>query len=425
MPAKQQHARKGGGKFLPAFCNVCGVLMLLAVFLLCLPLVVPGLMGYQSYNVSSASMEPAVPVGSAMYVETVDPSYLQEGDVIAYHDGESVAAHRVVTNRSTIEELVIKGDANEKEDFDPLPYDAVVGRVAFSVPTLGTFTAVLTTPIGLIYLVLAAACGVMLNMLASQMRALRRPVAPGLKPKRRSIWQPVAASFLLAVFVGSAGVVGYTMYQHYVSDTIYHDASDRFTKEGGPVAPITVDFKSLRAKNPDIVGWIYCPDTPINYPVLQGKDNDQYLYTDYTGAYNIDGSIFVDADNTPGFMDSNTIIYGHHMASGSMFAGLERWADQAYYEEHLVVWLLTPEQNYQVVLFSGHHIDAGSSMYDIIKRPGPEMNAFLSEALEKSDFKETSGMKLDPYARYVMLSTCAYLFDGDRYVLHGQLVPAR
>ena len=186
-----------------------------------------------------------------------------------------------------------------------------------------------------------------------------------------------------------------------------------------------MDFKSLRAKNPDIVGWIYCPDTPINYPVLQGKDNDQYLYTDYTGAYNIDGSIFVDADNTPGFMDSNTIIYGHHMASGSMFAGLERWADQAYYEEHPVVWLLTPEQNYQVVLFSGHHIDAGSSMYDIIKRPGPEMNAFLSEALEKSDFKETSGMKLDPYARYVMLSTCAYLFDGDRYVLHGQLVPAR
>jgi sortase B len=199
----------------------------------------------------------------------------------------------------------------------------------------------------------------------------------------------------------------------------YDEAADKYTGEGSKV-PITVDFKKLQKENPDVVGWIYCEGTEINYPVLQGKDNDQYLHTDYKGDYNIDGSIFVDADNTPGFTDSNTIIYGHHMNSGAMFAGLVNWADQEYYEKHPIIWLLTPEKNYKIVLFSGHHVPSSSSMYDIIKTPGKEMNTFLSEALEMSDF--TTDVKLNPNARYVMLSTCAYLFDGDRYVLHGVLV---
>ena len=435
MPgAANQHPAKsstGKGKVLPALCNIFGTLLLAAVIALCVPLTVPIAMGYQVYDVISGSMEPAIPVGSAIYVQSVDPAEIVVGDVVAYQDENGVIAHRVTLNSSATQELITKGDANEVEDFSPIPYRDVIGKVEASVPVVGAFMSIYASTVGKVYLLLTAACGVMLNILASRMRAVyRRPpesttaagAGAGASKPRRSAGKTlrlVAMVLLAIVFVSSAAVIGFTMWQYSEASRIYDEASDKYTAEGSK-APIEVDFKALQKENPDIVGWIYCEDTVINYPVLQGKDNDQYLHTDYQGDYNIDGSIFVDADNTPGFTDSNTIIYGHHMNSGAMFAGLVNWADQEYYEKHPVIWLLTPEKNYKIVLFSGHHVSSSSSMYDIIKTPGKEMNTFLSEALEMSDF--STDVKLNPNGRYVMLSTCAYLFDGDRYVLHGVLV---
>ena len=429
QPAKPS---TGKGKILPALCNIFGTLLLAAVIALCVPLTVPIAMGYQVYDVISGSMEPAIPVGSAIYVQSVDPSEIVVGDVVAYQDENGVIAHRVTLNSSATQELITKGDANEVEDFNPIPYRDVIGKVEASVPVVGAFMSIYASTVGKVYLLLTAACGVMLNILASRMRAVhagRRPSvlqgtgsgegAPERKGSAGKRLRLVAMVLLAIVFVSSAAVIGFTMWQYSEASRIYDEASDKYTAEGSK-APIEVDFKALQKENPDIVGWIYCEDTVINYPVLQGKDNDQYLHTDYQGDYNIDGSIFVDADNTPGFIDSNTIIYGHHMNSGAMFAGLVNWADQEYYEKHPIIWLLTPEKNYKIVLFSGHHVPSSSSMYDIIKTPGKEMNTFLSEALEMSDF--TTDVKLNPNARYVMLSTCAYLFDGDRYVLHGVLV---
>jgi len=452
--AATQNRRKGGGKVLPALCNVFGMLLLLGVIALCLPLVLPSVLGYQAFNVISGSMEPAIPIGSVIYVETVDPVDLEKDDIIAFYDDDgAVIAHRVTINRATLEEVVTKGDANEIEDFDPIPYSSIVGRVAASIPFIGSFMAIYASLVGKLYLLLTATCGVMLNVLAGRMRDRNReyeqrlvaeaaalgvagmtPSGSGAAPapndpyekaekkatkRRGGLWRAVAAVVLGVIFLGSAGVVGFVVYQYSESDAIYRDAVDKYV---GPsdIAPISVNFKKLHKVNPDVVGWIYCEGTAIDYPVLMGKDNDQYLHTDYKGEYNMNGSIFVDADNTPGFTDSNTIIYGHHMANGSMFAGLEKWGDQEYYEEHPIIWLITPAKVYQIVLFSGHHTASTSSMYDIITHPGAQMDAFLSEALEKSEFE--ADVTLNRRARYVMLSTCAYLFDGDRYVLHGYLV---
>ncbi len=529
--SNQRERAKGGG-FVPILCNVLGVALLLVVVGLCAPLVVPSIVGYQAYEVVSGSMEPEIPVGSVIYVQDVDLTKVQEGDIIAFNDGNSVIAHRVTTNRTSLGEFVTKGDSNEIEDFDPIPYDAVIGKVQAHVPYLGSFMSIYTSTVGKVYLLLTAACGVMFNVLASRIRERRRRVAAerelrmeqaqraldtveagrsgsadeqaalgsesnstasrvasapgsagGAKPraaKRGSAFDIVRRALIIVlavVFLGSAGVIGFVNYQYSKSDALYSKASETYTR-AGDAAPITIDFDSLCAENPDIVGWIYCEGTPINYPVLQGKDNDQYLYTDYTGSYNIDGSIFVDGDNRPGFADSNTIIYGHHMNSGSMFACLEKWTDQAFYEEHPVVWLLTPTQDYQIVLFAGHHVNAYSENYDIISGPGPELDSVLAKALEESDFDANativatssgtaatngnSAMQADSLAaapaddsttlaqgeaasgliqstpsaapgeiqlnplrdHYVMLSTCAYVFDNARYALHGVLVPA-
>ena len=255
-------------------------------------------------------------------------------------------------------------------------------------------------------------------------------------PSRRVLLRTAAMTILSILFLGSTAVVFYVQYNYQQSGEIYRKASNRYTivkpvgeyrDQEAEVAPIEVDFDELCGANKDVVGWIYCEDTYINYPVLHGDTNDTYLRRDYMHRDNIDGSIFCDAGNRRGFADANTIIYGHHMnygTYGKMFACLDDWADQEYYESHPVMWLLTPTQDYKIVLFSGHHTNAYSNMYDIYASHDKKLEKYLAEAVKESDFKPLEGVTVDEKeGKFVMLSTCAYIFQNARYVIHGELVP--
>ena len=185
--------------------------------------------------------------------------------------------------------------------------------------------------------------------------------------------------------------------------------------------PITVDFAALQSVNEDVAGWIYCEGTTIHYPVLQGEDNEFYLSHTYDKAVNRAGSIFIEALNRQNFADSNTIIYGHHMKNGAMFATLSKWAKQEYYDEHPIFWMLTPKQNYRIVLFSGYMTKADSDTYTIYQGPSREFDDYLQAVSANSDF--SADVELDANEKFVVLSTCEYAFDNARYVLHGMLVP--
>ena len=186
-------------------------------------------------------------------------------------------------------------------------------------------------------------------------------------------------------------------------------------------APIEVDFDYLCRINSDVIGWIYCPDTVINYPVVWGRDNDYYLERNYRGEPDSSGTIFADAGNMKDLTDSNIILYGHHMQDMSMFATLKYWLKQEYYEEHPVMWLLTPEQDYRIELFSGYVTSAESETYTIFRGAGEEFDAYLRSALARSEFRAET--ELDATGKYVLLSTCAYSFQLARTVLHGRLIP--
>lgn len=199
-------------------------------------------------------------------------------------------------------------------------------------------------------------------------------------------------------------------------------AEEQAETAGGKDArcPITVDFDALLAENEDIAGWIYCEGTNINYPVVQGKDNDYYLTHSYDRKASNAGAIFVDAGNRPQFADSNTILYGHHMKNGGMFAHLGDFSDQEFFDAHPVMWLLTPEQTYRVELFGGYLTKAGSDSYTIFTGECEEFNDYLERALAASDVQAET--QTPPDGRYIMLSTCEYDFEDARYVLHGHLV---
>lgn len=149
-------------------CQAAGIALLVGVVALCAPLTVPRIAGYEIYDVVSGSMEPQIPVGSVLYVKSTDLTQIPEGDVIAFRDGDVVVAHRVVYNRTTLGEFVTKGDANNTEDREPIPYDQVIGRVQMHVPFLGTVLSMCASTMGKVYLLLIAGCGLMLCKLADQ-----------------------------------------------------------------------------------------------------------------------------------------------------------------------------------------------------------------------------------------------------------------
>ncbi len=168
--------RKSGktGGFVPFLCNLLGTLILLSVILCALPVTVPRFLGYEIYSVVSGSMEPAIPVGSLLYVEHAEPEDLPEGEVIAFRSGNSVVSHRLVRNNRVEGELTTKGDANAGEDLNAVPYGDVIGRVTYHVPVLGRLLFLFTNDIGKLYVICFAASGVMLNLLASVLRSRRR-----------------------------------------------------------------------------------------------------------------------------------------------------------------------------------------------------------------------------------------------------------
>ena len=161
---------KKGGMFIPALCNVIGTLILIAVIATSIPLAVPALLGYETYNVTSGSMEPTLPVGSVIYVKPVEPETVQEGDIIAFYVDAVVVTHRVVENRFVEGEFVTKGDANEMEDFSNAHYRDLVGVVKYHFPYLGNYLMIYSNQITKVYLMVLAFCGVMFNILAGQMR---------------------------------------------------------------------------------------------------------------------------------------------------------------------------------------------------------------------------------------------------------------
>ena len=186
------------------------------------------------------------------------------------------------------------------------------------------------------------------------------------------------------------------------------------------VTPIKVDFAALREANSDVVGWIYCEDTPINYPVMQTDDNSYYLKHTFENTYSDAGSIFVDSRNREEFIDGNTIIYGHHMPDGTMFTALEKWNSQDFYEKHKSLYLLTPNGDYRIDIVAGYFTSSRSKTYKIIYDTGEQVSNYLDSIKGESAF--VSDVPFDQNGHYVLLSTCSHAFENARYVLHGLLV---
>lgn len=185
--------------------------------------------------------------------------------------------------------------------------------------------------------------------------------------------------------------------------------------------PIEVDFSALLDTCGDVIGWLYSEDTVINYPVVQSADNDYYLHRMLDGSHSSNGTIFMDYLCSPDLTCGNTLLYGHNMRDGSMFHSLTEYASQEYYDEHPVLYYLTPQQNYRIELFSGVTAPADGWPYVIEFGTEEEKEEFLRTAVRESTFDA----KVEPDAddTIITLSTCTYEYDNARYLVFGIVTP--
>lgn len=232
----------------------------------------------------------------------------------------------------------------------------------------------------------------------------------------------------IAIFAFAAYQLGSYFMEKHRSDEInkeaskfvdYHSGNQSGNNSGNGVGEdttekIEVDFKALLEINQDIVGWIYCPGTLINYPIVQGSDNDYYLTHLIDDSWNENGSIFMDFENSSDFSDSNTLIYGHNMKTGAMFAELMNYKTQSFYDAHPYIYIMTPQKNYRMDLFAGCIVDHNASIYTIW--PSADV---ISNLIANSTFTADHGY---PEGNVVTLSTCTSAYDNARYVILGELI---
>jgi len=193
------------------------------------------------------------------------------------------------------------------------------------------------------------------------------------------------------------------------------DASDAFVPSR--------DFAVWRAQYaPSIVAWIHLDGTDIDFPIVQGVDNDFYLYHTPDGREAPYGSIFMDFRNSPDFSDQNTFIYGHHMITGGRFTTLMQYQYQWFYEMNPTVSIYTPYANYALHIFAVYILDNNVE--------SPYLHFFSTEYFYKEMDQIiarsliTSAVRPTFDDRIVYLVTCPHTRPQDRLLVVGILVDA-
>lgn len=134
--------------------------------------------------------------------------------------------------------------------------------------------------------------------------------------------------------------------------------------EAAIVSESPIDWEGLWEVNEDVYAWITVPGTVIDYPILQhATDNTYYLYYNIDGSYGYPGCIYTENMNAKDFTDNNTVIYGHNMKNGSMFAGLHQFEDKAFFDGHQKVLIYMPEKSYEYTIFAAYVYDDRHLLY--------------------------------------------------------------
>ena len=268
-----------------------------------------------------------------------------------------------------------------------------------------------------------------------------------MKQKTRRI----LLALLSAVFLVSAGVLVYELAQYQKGDDAYSEAESLVdlplppaaasdtapldtttedgasTGEGAGERPVYVDpyadslrnmdFTALQAVNQEVLGWVLIPGTKISYPLVQGRDNSYYLNHTWKKTNSAVGAIFMDYRCGSDLSGFNTIVYGHRMNNGSMFAGLKYYKKSSYLKQHPIVYLTTAQGTYHYEIFSVYEGSPTGESYRLGIKTEASKQAFLDMAVGASLYD--TGVQPTVNDAVLTLSTCTGNGHSKRLIVHA------
>lgn len=260
-------------------------------------------------------------------------------------------------------------------------------------------------------------------------RARKRRQRRRRKEEKRQKKGGIISTIVLVVAIVVFCVSGFQLYKIMSG---YHKGKAEYDKileiaveekepeEEGQEDSFRVNFDELLAINPDTVGWIrFTPDpSQINYPVVQGDDNDLYLHKTFSANDNTVGAIFVNVYNNADFNDRNTIIYGHRMNDNSMFHDLAKYEDKSFWEANPYFYIYTPDgREITYHIYSTGVVKDTSDTYLTEFASDEEYQAFLNMTKEVAAYD--TGVEVGTDKVIVTLSTCTKASNDDRFVVRG------
>ena len=180
-----------------------------------------------------------------------------------------------------------------------------------------------------------------------------------------------------------------------------------------------MDFTALREVNSDVLGWILIPGTAVSYPVVQGTDNTYYLNHTWKKWSSVVGSIFLECQNSRDLSDFNTIIYGHRMNNGSMFASLKNYKKQSWWSDYPCVYITDDSGSHKYEIFAAYEVSTEGETYRLGFGSDREKQAFIDYCLAQSVID--TGVVPRTYDRILTLSTCTGQGHATRWVVQAVL----
>jgi len=147
---------------------------------------------------------------------------------------------------------------------------------------------------------------------------------------------------------------------------------------------MSLELQKLQETNARVFGWIRIPDTPVDYPLIRVRDNNEYLRRAWDGSYSYSGCIFLECRNDVGLGDFNTLIYGHKMGQGKMFGSLQNYQKQEYADEHPYIYIATEDAVKRYEIFAAYEAEVVSDTYRLIFENDEQKEKALQHYLESS-----------------------------------------